>query len=324
MVARVDGAETPLADGVTWFYRLRPFTPAGRLGDTPSDVVVGTTAPLPDPPEGLRAYSRQPREVPLSWQASEDRAVVGYRVERSPSPAGPFEAIADLEGRYAVAYVDGELGDLRVFYYRVASRNPAGEVGPWSETVRAVTKPEPLPPLDLEVAEQRLGVNVLAWEPNVERDIEAYRLYRVREDAPLEQVAVVPAQATRFEHTGVEAGETASYVLTAVDREGLESRPSEPVSATGPRYDLAADATPERVRLRWNPRSEEGFVAARVERDGWLGSRVLGTSSDGEFEDPDVEPGVVYRYVVVLLGGEGEAPPSEPVDVRVPERVELP
>lgn len=321
MVAHVDGADgEPLGDGVTHFYRLRAFTPQGRLSDQASLVVVGTTAPLPDPPAGLQAYSRQPREVPLSWSASDDPHVAGYVIERSPTPSGPFERIAELEGRHDTAYVDEGLGDLRVFYYRVAALNPAGAPGPWSEAMRAVTKPEPLPPLGLRLEAQQLGANVLAWEPNVEEDIAEYRLYRTRPDAPRVLVATVPATATSARDPDVATGETATYVLVAVDRDGLASRPSDPVKAGSTRYDVEADATPERVRLHWDPRSDEGFDGARVERVGWLGNRVLGRSSDGEFIDREVEPGETYRYVVVLLRPDaGEAPPSLPVDVRVPE-----
>jgi hypothetical protein len=326
MTARVDGAgEAPLGDAVTRYYRIRAFTPEGRLSERVSEVVVGTTAPLPDPPQGLQAYSRQPRQVPLSWQPSPDPHVAGYRVERSPTSDGPFERIAELAGRHAIAHVDEGLGDLRVFYYRVAAVNPDGVPGPWSEPVRAVTKPAPLPPLALRVESQQLGANVLRWEPNVEEDIAEYRLYRRFPDAPPRLVTSVPAGATRARDPGVAAGESATYVLVAVDRDGLASRPSEPVVAEGTRYAVAADATPERVRLRWDPRSDEGFAGARIERVGWLGSRVLGSSADGEFIDREVEPGGIYRYVVVLTRPDaGEAPPSRPIDVRVPEADESP
>ena len=66
-LAHVDrGGKDGLADGESRFYRIRAFDAARRLSAATSPVVVGTTAALPGPPEGLRAYSRQPREVPLS------------------------------------------------------------------------------------------------------------------------------------------------------------------------------------------------------------------------------------------------------------------
>ena len=124
----------------------------------------------------------------------------------------------------------------------------------------------------------------------------------------------------RAEDRRVAAGGSVAYVLVAVDSDGLASRPSERVEAAGVRYDLRAEARSDAVVLRWNPRSEEGFVRARVERQGWLGRRALGTSETGRFVDRDVQSGNIYRYVAVLERADaGEAPPSLPVDVRVPD-----
>jgi fibronectin type 3 domain-containing protein len=316
------GGDPPLGDSDTRYYRIRAFDRAGRLSENVSEVVVGTTAPLPDPPTGLRAYSRQPREVPLAWEPADDPRVAGYRVERSPSPEGPFETIAELDGRHASAYVDRGLGDLRVFFYRVAARNLGGATGPPSLPVRAVTKPEPLPPLGLRLSDQRLGVNLLAWEPNVEHDLAEYRLYRVVPNEPPRLVASVPADRTEARDASVAAGGEVTYALVAVDRDGLESRPSESIDVTGVDYGLRAEALPDGVHLHWDPRTAEGFVRARIEREGWLGRRALGTSDTGAFVDRAVEPGQVYTYVAVLeRQGDEEAPPSRPVSVEVPAQV---
>jgi fibronectin type 3 domain-containing protein len=287
--------------------------------------VVATTAPLPDPPKGLRAYSRQPREVPLSWQASEDPVVGGYVVERSPTPEGPFEVGARLDGRHATAFVDRGLGDLRVFYYRVAARNPAGSVGEPSPAVRAVTKPVPLPPLGLHVAVRRLGMNVLTWEPNVETDLALYRLFRMRQGAEPELVVTVDADTTTAADGGVSAGERVAYALVAVDRDGLESQTSDAVEVESEGYSLRASADPEGVRLTWNRRSEEGFQRARVQRTGWFTRRRSAYSDTGSYVDRDVVPGRRYRYVVVLEGPDGRAaPPSSTVEIRVPQGTDNP
>jgi len=317
-------SEGGLADGESRFYRIRAFDAARRLSAATSGVVVGTTAPLPDPPKGLRAYSHQPREVPLSWQASEDPVVAGYLVERSPTPEGPFEGGARLDGRHATAVVDRGLGDLRVFYYRVSARNPAGSVGAPSPAVRAVTKPVPLPPLGLHVAVRRLGMNVLAWEPNVETDLVEYRLFRVRQGADPELVARVPADTRTAADGGVSAGERVAYALVAVDRDGLESQASERVEVESEGYSLRARAGPEGVLLSWNPRGEEGFRRARVQRSAWLMRRRSGYSDTGSYLDRDVVPGRRYRYVVVLEGPDGrEAPPSRAIEIRVPQGTDI-
>lgn len=311
-----------MGDGVTYFYRVRAYAPSGQVGVAASQVVAATTAPLPDPPEDLRSYSHQPRQVPLSWRPSRDPTVAGYVVYRSPTSRGPFEPLAELQERYQTTYVDRELGDLRVFYYRVSAKNTAGGEGEPTETVRAVTKPEPLPPVGLRVVESGLGSNHLAWEPNVEKDLVEYRLLRMREGSEVpEIVASLPRGQTSAKDTAVAADEKVSYALVAIDRDGLESAPSEPIAVQSVGYDLSATVRPDGVHLAWNSRTEEGFRGARVVRRGRLTQRDLGLVEGAEYTDTDVKPGGHYRYVVVLEHPDsGPAPPSSPVEIRLPER----
>ncbi len=314
------GDDTPLQDGVTRYYRVRAFDSQGHLAPLASTLAVATTASLPEPPEGLRAYSRQPREVPLTWQTPDDPFVAGYVVERSPAPEGPFQVVAELEGRHATATIDTGLGDLRVFHYRVAARNPGGIAGPPSRPVRAVTKPVPLPPIGLRLAERRLGANVIEWEPNVETDLREYRLFRVGSDGESVPVATVPLDRTRVEDLTVGSGERITYAIVAIDRGGLESAASLPIEAEGEGYALEASLRPGGVALRWNARPQEGFVAAIVVRSNWLERDLATRTADGQYVDASIQPGRRYRYVVTLERPDGAlASPSQPLEIDVPE-----
>jgi hypothetical protein len=274
--ASFEGSD-PRRDGITWFYRVRAYSADGTLGSRFSSLAVATTAPPPEAPEDLRAYSRQPRSVPLSWRASADPDVVGYRVERSPTASGPFELLAEIDGRHQTIHVDRGLGDLRVFYYRIVAINAEGGLGNATDPVRAVTKPEPLPPIGLHTIDQSLGVNQVAWEPNVEEDLVGYRLYRTLEgeDSPT-LVASLEADETLATDAAVGAGQRVSYTLVAIDRDGLESAPGNPIEVESERYGLSATVRPDGVHLEWNDRSEEGFLGGHVFRTALLQNRNLG------------------------------------------------
>jgi len=323
----VDGAGSlqafqaePLGDGMAAFYRVRAFAPSGHLSSAASSSVFANTAPVPPAPQDLRVYSLQPRTVPITWTAPEDESVAGYQIERSPSSKGPFEVIARLQGRGTTRYVDRGLGDLRVLYYRVAALNPAGAEGPPTPAIRAVTKPEPLPPFRLRVAGQRLGANRLEWEPNVEGDLAGYRVLRLREGAEeREVVASVPPEQTGIEDTAVGADERVAYTAVAIDRDGLKSDRAVPIALTSEGYGAAALAASDRVELRWDPRRDEGWERARVLRASGLQSRELGVVEGASYVDRDVAPGARYRYTIVLERGDAtQAPPSRPLEVRVP------
>jgi hypothetical protein len=315
------GAEVPgLADGATFFYRVRAFDPAGHLAAAVSEAVEASTAPLPDPPQDLRAWSLQPGEVPLRWSAPGDARVAGYVVYRSPTSWGPFEPLAEIDARHDTVYVDHGLGDLRVFYYRVASRHAGGGEGPTSASVRAVTKPAPLPPFGLRVAGQQLGANRLFWERNVEKDVVEYQLFRTRAGAEApELVVAVPAHQSEAEDDRVGADERLSYALVAIDRDGLRSDPGSPLAVVGTGYALRASAGPGGVALEWEARADEGFHGARVLRNGLFSQRELGSVEGGAFLDRAATRAGRYRYVVVLRRADGTlAPPSSPVEIRVP------
>jgi len=306
-------------DAATWYYRVRAFTLAGELASVPSRVVSATTAAPPEPPDDLRAYSHRPRQVPISWRASSDPTVIGYRVERSPTSLGPFEPVAEIDSRHDTNWADRPLGDLRAFYYRIIAVNAAGGEGPPSEPVRAVTKPEPLPPIGLRIIESRLGSNQLAWAPNVEPDVAQYRLLRQRADGSIEVVAALEPWTLEAVDPEVSAGETVQYSLIASDGDGLESAPSEPIAVRSEDYGLRATAGPEGVHLEWYPRNDEGYEGARIYRHGILRQREFPAVTGSDFIDSDVEPALRYVYSVVLLDAEGRAAPrSNPVEVTIP------
>ncbi|MCH2171506.1 hypothetical protein MK489_12035 [Myxococcota bacterium] len=313
-----DGGGTR-GDPQTLYYRVRALGPEGTAGP-PSEIVAATTAPAPTAPLDLRAFSHRPRQVPLGWQASRDPNASGYVVYRSPSPAGPFEAIASPQGRFETVYVDQPLGDLRVLYYRVSTVNTAGGEGAPSETVRAVTKAEPLPPYRLELVEKKLGSHRLRWAASVESDLVEYRLTRwLTPPSGPKRVTSIEPGTTQILDRDVPADTPVIYTLVAVDRDGLVSPSSKRLEVESASYDLTARWEESGVILSWNPRSDEGWVTADVERRGVLGFRRIGVAQDSPWTDENVEPGHTYQYRLRLKRADGtEAPVSPRVQLQVP------
>ncbi len=234
-----------LGDGAAYYYRVRAYDAEGRISASASNVGAGRTAPRPDPPEGLHVVSRLPRKVALRWRASNDPTVKGYVVSRSPGAAGPFEPIAELEGRHRTHYVDHGLGDLHVFFYEVTAVNAAGARGGASEPVQGLTKADPLPPAGLRLAERQGASVVLVWERNVEPDVVAYRVLRRRGgDEDLEVVATVSAPTTTLRDDAGAGSESVSYQVIAIDADGLESAPAEVAVSEGVGSHVEPPASP--------------------------------------------------------------------------------
>ena len=301
--------------------RLLSAAPLHRATDVSraetSPIVVGTTAAaarIRRP--AVRAFSRQPREIPLAWRPSHADVASGYVVERSPSQDGPYEVVARIPGRFATSYVDTRARQpARALLPRVDARRPSGASGPPSDPVRAVTKPEPLPPLGLRLGRvvarpqrDRLGAQ---RRERHRRRIGCVRLRRAA--SPTLSWPPCPPTPRSAEDTRSAAGESARYAVVAIDRDGLESRPSSRSGSRARTTSSRPRADAQGVSLRWSPRPDE-FPQARIARSSWLGERELGRTEDGELRGPGRRsPAARYRYVVVLIRPDGsEAPPSRP------------
>jgi fibronectin type 3 domain-containing protein len=310
-----------LGDGNTYYYRVRPFDPRGHLGAQVAPSQSGTTAARPTAPTGFRAYSQLPRQVALSWEPSPDPTVAGYVVSRSPSANGTFLPVARLSGRFATTFVDRGLGDLRVFYYHVEALNDAGGASEPTAAARAVTKPEPLPPVGVHLAERSLGRDVVAWERNVEPDLAGYRVYRRRADTARDElVAEVSAETFRVEDDTVGASEKLTYTVLAFDRDGLESDRSDPVEGESVGYGLVAEVSGSDVTLRWDDAVQRELAATRVLLEGAFGSSELARADSASFVHHGVRAGSTLRYQLVGVRPDGSAAPPSPVlEVKVPD-----
>lgn len=321
----VDRGETEerLGDGETYHYRVHAYDAAGRVTRNHA-YVSATTDPRPPPPAGLRVYSNLPRRVVLVWEPSEVRSVVGYAVLRSPTASGNWERVGYADGRFNTVYEDPVPGDLRVMYYRILAVNRFGGESDGTESVRAVTKAEPLPPTGLRVADRGLGWIQLAWLSNVEPDLVAYEVWRTLadDDGWTEEtlVAQVEPARTAYRDAGVGCGQRVRYRLRAVDADDLASAHSDALEVRS--ADLGLALAPEARELAWDPDAAAGWPSARVfELRRTLPDRLI-AEVQGAARAPLDGLGRGERRLAVELSANGNPPtataPRCEITVRLP------
>ena len=289
--------DEPLGDGETIRYRVLALDEKGSVSNGHAHISA-TTDPRPEPPAGLHAYSNLPRKVVLAWDPATSAGVAGYGVLRSPTLAGPWHRVATLRGRLQTVHEDAVPGDLRVLYYRLVSFNAFDAESEMSEPIRAVTKAEPLPPTRLVVAERRLGAIVLAWTPNVERDLDGYRIYRTSRGPRgwrAEQLIAAPGpRDTTFTDADVGCAQLVRYRLRAVDGDGLQSDFSLPLETAGETLGLEVRIRSDGVPvLHWDTALARPWPLAEVtEVRGALPDRLLGeVGARGPFALDVLDPG---------------------------------
>jgi hypothetical protein len=195
------------------------------------------------PPAGLRTELTQ-EAIKISWDApeanlddSKPAIVLGYNIYRrgkdqpfsdKPLNSAPISTTL-FEDR------DFKFGSEYFYSIRSLSQGKDGTIeSPVSEEISITARDSfaPIAPVNITGAAAG-GIVSLFWPANPERDLKGYIIYRAekREQARNEWLKLTPAPitTTTFRDERAEPGKTYYYFITAIDKTGNESNPSEAV-----------------------------------------------------------------------------------------------
>jgi len=212
-------APEKLADDTTYYYALTTFNKVDVESDL-TDPVSATTKPRPAKPFGLKADDLQVKRAPLSWDPNPEADVEAYAVFRLEGSGGGEFSRVQTVGK-TNAYIDQNLKDGTVYQYRIQAEDRDGLLSDLSDIARIQTKPRPGAPAAAK-GNVSGGRAELTWQPNGEGDIVHYVVYEKRWYGT-EKIATV--KETRFSEAAPPKGKKKTYVVTAVDKDGLESDP---------------------------------------------------------------------------------------------------
>ncbi len=224
--------DSGLVPGETYFYRVIAVDAGGNESD-PSNVdsAIATDLP-PAAPTGLvAAPGAGEGEIDVSWDVSPDPDFDHYRLERNTDAGfGPGTDPFDLP---EPVFHDSGLVPGETYYYRVLAVDAGGNPSDPSNVDSAVaTDLAPAAPTGLTaVAGASEGDVEVAWDANLELDLDHYRLER--DTTAVFGVGTVSVDVATEEHldSGLSAG-TYYYRVLAVDAGANESAPSDTVSVT--------------------------------------------------------------------------------------------
>ncbi len=212
------------ADNAAYSYHVTSYNKVD-VESEPSERVSASTKPLPSKPAGVKGVDLRVNEVPLSWQANPETDIVAYHVYRC-AEGTDFSPVAKVQN--GTGCTDKSLKEGRTYRYRLQAEDRDGLLSEFSETIAVKTKPKPGAPAGLSGSFSD-GKVALEWRPGAEPDIAHYTVYEKRFFGP-EKIATV--NEARYSDPGVAAGKSKTYVVTATDRDGLESDFSPEVSVT--------------------------------------------------------------------------------------------
>ena len=214
-----------LKDGTGYRYRVLAINTAEAVSPW-SDEVQATTKPAPVPPAGIGTTQDVAGKVVLAWEPNPEADVVAYVVESRAADGSRWREVA--RAKTCTAEETGlDAGERRV--YRIKAVDANTHESAWSAESAGQARPLPACPQALAAAWDG-GVAKLAWKPPREGMTE-FRLYR-KGLISSERIATSREPETALDAATV--GKRITLYVTAVDEEGLESRPSEPLEIRAP------------------------------------------------------------------------------------------
>jgi hypothetical protein len=196
-----------LSDGV-YILRAKAYDAAGNEG-TSEDLTITVNNPPALPKSLTIAYVRVDKVI-LKWAANPEQNANGYNLYRAPSPKGPYKKI-NQETLTTPYFEDIGLVAGTTYYYKITYLNEFG---------KEVANTYPV----ISIVGGKTE-NILNWNTNSEQDLAGYNVYRsTSSGSKYEKINLQPLQANTLKDDQASTGVTYSYIVTAVDRLGNESK----------------------------------------------------------------------------------------------------
>jgi fibronectin type 3 domain-containing protein len=197
-----------------------------------SNVFVIEVGNSPERVTGLKARV-EPDGIILGWTPA--RGAGSYQILRGETPDGPLQEIGRAE--FTQFRDSATRWNARQWYrVRSVSKTRTGEIeGPLSDAVEMVPRDvfPPRRPTGLRAIAGLTSVE-LVWDYNPEADAAGYRVLRGESENSLKPLAAEILQPANYTDSDVQPGRTYFYSISAADRDGNESEPSEAVVVTLP------------------------------------------------------------------------------------------
>jgi hypothetical protein len=251
--------ESKAHPGATYAYLVRTRLSKKRASPD-SNVVTARVFPVPQPISSVQSRVTE-TAVDLSWPVPTETSagnllsgISGYRVYRgeidphTPEPTGKdlsatrwISPLALLGPSTTNTYSDAhfEFGKTYVYVVRTVTAADGNEIESDNSEPVTLTPRDIFPPATpqglvaavLPGATPSALVVDLSWSINLETDLAGYRVYRSEQEGARGQLMtpdLLPVPAVR--DGAVALGHRYWYTVTAVDRAGNESAPSNPVA----------------------------------------------------------------------------------------------
>ena len=166
------------------------------------------------------------KQIPLRWSANAEKDIVYYHIYRSVDGGKKYTHSAKRKGE--TRYTDERLKDGAEYHYKIQAEDSDNLLSDFSDVITVTTKHKPKKPGGLTVKTEG-GAITISWTANSEKDIDHYVIH---ERGLFTNTQVSTAMSTSVTISHLAQGKKKDYLITAVDKDGLESEPSDAITIT--------------------------------------------------------------------------------------------
>ncbi len=319
--------------GDRFFYVEAINTRGSRSASTKMGLTVNDVIP-PAVPAGVVAIPHE-GAIEIRWDEQAEPDLFGYVVYRSVAnnPGAPF-IFASGGSIMGNSFLDSLPREARnKYFYKVAAIDVYGNLSERSETVSAI-----MPDVIAPIAPTLISVEIkndtarLTWLPSIDDELKGYHLYRssdldTTKWVPIGGELLLPG-TTQFTDTGLQAGMSYYYQLTAEDDTGNISEISNRYTvSTSPSH--GEDLVAGKLKAAYNKRKKAATLTWRQESATLLEGSMLYRKVDNgrflpmtgllvdqsEYTDANLETEKSYKYQLRTYYKDGNMTISEPVEV---------
>jgi len=317
--------------GLKYAYAFRVFSKDAQ--GVNSKVFNVQTLPVLKSVSWIHAINGLPRIAKIIWRPHMSERVASYIIERKTFDEDEWHQIDELSGRLNAEYIDSDLKDNYIYFYRIRVKTYDGIISTPSAVVKTVTKPLPKSITTINATRDLPKAIKITWAPSTQKDFERYYLYR-SDDVDGSYELIAKLYNNHFTDKVDEDGKAYFYRVAVVDKDGLESKHDEHtvmgMSLVKPNAPAIVEAklVGDHIELKWgksDPRTRSFTVVKRYKK-GWFDevSKEYKGLKKSFFIDPNIKPDTLYTYVVYSVDQNGiVSKPSIEVQIKTPESKEL-
>ena len=326
-------SHTGLQSDKYYVYHIAAINSVGT-SEWSAEAIGHTQQPqniVPNPPTGLNVKAVSPTKINLFWNAPSNNGgplVSRYKIEEKAG-TGSYSIVVANTGNTNTSYSRTGLTTGTAYTYRVSAINSVGTSSTSNEDsdtpTASSTAMVPTPPSNLTATKISQTQINLAWVAPTDNGGELVTGYKIEEKVGTGTYSVIVAHTgntnTAYSRTGLTAGQTYTYRVSAINSVGASNTSNE-ASATqtlnvvpnAPTGLQAISASPTQINLSWNPPSNNGGPSVtnyKIEfRIGSGSYSTLANTAATSYSHTGLTTGTTYTYRVSAINSVGTSATS--------------